>query len=361
MTHSLHTNPGTPLSPTPASEGITIRKTLTTPRPPKKPRDVWEVDAPAKWHGMLYALGAKKWRGRLRFWEDPTDAITKALANYEPESYGERVEGKNQRSVARAGRYETLSEKREQQAEQSWKKSDDAVRFIPPGQPILLGHHSQRRHERDLEKSHNAAFKALALEKEAKDYVQKADGAVARVERQDDVGFMHRRLTEAQTNLRKITASLEGTGTDLEAYANKHGLAVENVQAWHVRAIARKEEYEQAIDYWQKQIDGAGGLRFGKGDLEKGDLISGKGCHGWAVVQKCNPKTVSVLFLSPALRYAGGDPMGSKVDYANIKNVVKREDMSQEQKEQVEAILSIKSYREWQEKGSPQVNGVDLR
>jgi len=45
---------------------------------------------------------------------------------------------------------------------------------IPPGQPILIGHHSERRHRRDLEKIHNQMQKSVEADKKAAYYQQKA-------------------------------------------------------------------------------------------------------------------------------------------------------------------------------------------
>ncbi len=319
--------------------GIRVLKTVTKPsKPGKAPRDVWEVTAPPKWHGMLYALKAKKWRGAFSFWDDPTDRILHALQTTTPESYEERIEGKNERSLARAERLEDLSQKREAQAAASWRRSDEAVRSIPPGQPVLKGHHSQRRHERDQKKSHDAAFKALDLEREAKDFAHRAEGALGRVEEQEDIGYMQRRLKEAETNLRKVRASLTSTGEDLDAYAARHGLDPHNVRAWRANALARQEEYSQAIAYWTKRIEEAGGIRFSRADFTVGDLI--RWSHGagarWLIVLRVNPTTLKCCFLDAGT----WEPM---VPYAEIREHVKPAAMTPEQRETIAKLLATRA------------------
>ena len=58
-----------------------------------------------------------------------------------------------ERKQARIDRYHELSAKNRTRAQGRFKASDDAVAGIPAGQPILVGHHSERRHRRALERS----------------------------------------------------------------------------------------------------------------------------------------------------------------------------------------------------------------
>lgn len=50
---------------------------------------------------------------------------------------------------------------------------------IPMGQPILVGHHSQRRHERDLERINAGHARALKLREEAASLLRRANAAEA--------------------------------------------------------------------------------------------------------------------------------------------------------------------------------------
>ena len=57
--------------------GLTVTQSMTQPsRPGKQPRPVWEVTGiTAGYEDLLYSLGAKRWRGKFSFWEDPPAAI----------------------------------------------------------------------------------------------------------------------------------------------------------------------------------------------------------------------------------------------------------------------------------------------
>lgn len=52
----------------------------------------------------------------------------------------------------RINRLRERADKKKREGERSFAQADNMASFIPPGQPILVGHHSERRHRRDLER-----------------------------------------------------------------------------------------------------------------------------------------------------------------------------------------------------------------
>lgn len=82
-----------------------------------------------------------------------------------------------ERRQARIDSYERRAENARQESKQARQRSDDAVRGIPPGQPILVGHHSERRHRNALEKSHNAMRRSIELSQKAGYYNDRATAA----------------------------------------------------------------------------------------------------------------------------------------------------------------------------------------
>lgn len=63
-------------------------------------------------------------------------------------------------------------------ADATFRQISDA---IPLGQPILVGHHSERRHRRDLERQHNALGKMVERTRDADEHDKLADAARARI------------------------------------------------------------------------------------------------------------------------------------------------------------------------------------
>lgn len=65
-------------------------------------------------------------------------------------------------------------ESREQKRDDAFQASHDAVKDIPFGQPILVGHHSERGHRKALAKSESKGFEGVAHSKMADKHFQAA-------------------------------------------------------------------------------------------------------------------------------------------------------------------------------------------
>ena len=84
---------------------------------------------------------------------------------------------RKEKQQERAERYEELARKAETQSTQAWEKSHEMVSHIPMGQPILVGHHSERGHRRLLDRSWNKMGESVKLGEKADYYRQKAEAA----------------------------------------------------------------------------------------------------------------------------------------------------------------------------------------
>jgi hypothetical protein len=90
-----------------------------------------------------------------------------------------------ERRLRRAERLREWSAGNEQKSEQRGAAADEIMSHIPMGQPILVGHHSERRHRKDLAKieagivaSHELADKAAAQARAADEIEAQAAGAI---------------------------------------------------------------------------------------------------------------------------------------------------------------------------------------
>ena len=139
------------------NEGIQIEETMTTPKKSwKRPRKVWQVFG--RTNGLeeiLHDLGCsrRRYRGMFSFWEsDPTIEIAKAIKEQGRLSFVEQQERKEERAERRAERFEKYSDNASQRSETRLSTASKISHFIPMGQPILVGHHSEKRHRRDLKR-----------------------------------------------------------------------------------------------------------------------------------------------------------------------------------------------------------------
>lgn len=114
---------------------------------------------------------------------------------------------REEKKEVRADRYRELAEKARNEALNECKRSDSYVEHIPFGQPILVGHHSEKRHRKAIERSWNAMDKSVKLREKADYYEQKAEKA----ENNDAI------YTDDENAVEKLNAKIE-------ALEKQHGL-----------------------------------------------------------------------------------------------------------------------------------------
>lgn len=153
----------------------------------------------------------------------------------------------------------------------SYLASNEAVRGIEPGQPILRGHHSQRRHEGDVARSNAHMSASVAHSRKA----ERAAGRSAEVQRQtrrrENPVVMARRVERLERDQRTLERRLRGAG---EAPNTRAELA----------------DIEAEIEFLRSSIADSGVKQYTRADLKRGDKVKIR--DGWDTVLKANPKTV---------------------------------------------------------------------
>lgn len=88
-----------------------------------------------------------------------------------------RTDGTNKATVAarRAERRREWAQKAEVRSARYFEKSEAAVAGIVPGQPILVGHHSEKRHRAAIDQSWAAMGRGVAEGEKAESHLDKAD------------------------------------------------------------------------------------------------------------------------------------------------------------------------------------------
>ena len=77
---------------------------------------------------------------------------------------------------AKREKYAELAIKAKKESEAKYEQAHNMASFIPFGQPILVGHHSEKRDRNFRDKIHNTFGKSIELEEKAKYYGEKAAG-----------------------------------------------------------------------------------------------------------------------------------------------------------------------------------------
>ena len=108
---------------------------------------------------------------------------------------------------ARRERYEARAEKATSEAGNRFDTARRNVEHIPFGQPILVGHHSERRHRADLARHDRNMRAGIDAEAKAKHYAGKASSVGKGGISSDDpdaITKLKRKIETARSPVRKV-------------------------------------------------------------------------------------------------------------------------------------------------------------
>ncbi len=91
------------------------------------------------------------------------------------EPSAEAIAAYKAKQEAKATRYRQLADKAHKESKTAFDASDKLGEMIPFGQPILVGHHSERMMRRNYERIHDLFGKGLELKDKAEHYEHKAE------------------------------------------------------------------------------------------------------------------------------------------------------------------------------------------
>lgn len=88
-----------------------------------------------------------------------------------------RADGYNvqERAKSKAERYKQWSVSAEQQSTKKWEESHEGADFLVLGEPIKVGHHSEKRHRALFERNDNRMRKSVELRDKAESHLSKSE------------------------------------------------------------------------------------------------------------------------------------------------------------------------------------------
>lgn len=158
-----------------------------------------ETFTAAKSHGFIWA--PKQGLLVAPAWSPERDDFARSVADsgeIEPEETSMA-----ERAAQRAERFDTYSEHRERDAAQARAGFERLADGIPLGQPILVGHHSERHARKDQARLERLAEAADRNWKTAVYWERRAADLLHHCERMDNPGVRVRRIKTLQADLRK--------------------------------------------------------------------------------------------------------------------------------------------------------------
>lgn len=136
-----------------------------------------------------------------------------------------------ERRAARIARLRERAIKKSAESDAAWKRMDNIAAIIPLGQPILVGHHSERRHRRDIKRIDQSMRKSVEASHEAAELERRAEAAEANTAVSSDD-------PEAIDKLRAKLAETE----------RRHAVTLEANK--RLRAGATRDEVAGLFDWW---------------------------------------------------------------------------------------------------------------
>jgi len=135
-----------------------------------------------------------------------------------------------ERAEERAERFEDYSDSRATDAERAHAEVDRIADGIPLGQPILVGHHSERHARKDAERIENGMRRALKMWETSRYWQSRAKGAIQHAKYKELPGVRHRRIKGIEADKRKRERQKADAAACLKAFE-----LVDRDSAWKLR------------------------------------------------------------------------------------------------------------------------------
>jgi len=248
-------------------------------------------------------------------------------------------------SKERSERLSNASERAGDRSQEAYERSNALVENIPFGQPVLIGHHSQRSHEKTLEKSRSAMDTSVKEGKLAEHLEYKAKSSArhqAYKEKPDVIARRIKRLKgEITTQNNNFAHEVQWIAWEVKdgKYSMEEGKA--KVKASKASTDARIALIETEIKENEEALQEAGGLIADKIVIEVGDVIMGR-WQGRSKVIKINKRQGVITSYTC-------EPMGRDRSYCSkriipitdVRGLVEKADGTDPNKPEQEAPLPM--------------------
>lgn len=108
-----------------------------------------------------------------------------------------------ERAEERAERFEDYSDKRKSDADNAHKAVESICEHIPLGQPILIGHHSEKHARKDAERIESGMRKAVKMWEQSQYWASRAKGAISNAKYKERPDVRARRIKGLEADKRK--------------------------------------------------------------------------------------------------------------------------------------------------------------
>ncbi len=202
-------------------------------------------------------------------------------------TFAEAEQERYDRAAERADRFDDYASNAAARSNAAYAGVKAISDGIPMGQPILVGHHSERRARRDVERMDAGMRRSVDEGKKAEHYAGRAQAAEHYEAFRKNPPRTLRRIAKLEAELRGVERWLAGKSN--EGYTRS--LTPDTVAELN----RRKAELTEQIDHWRgivAQAEADGFKVWSRDDFKKGDFVYYRGT--WYEVLRVNPKSVTI-------------------------------------------------------------------
>lgn len=247
----------------------------------------------------MKSAGFAYWRGQKLFaavWSPAKEDFLESDFGFDPASIEHTCEEDD--ADSRSYRFETYSDNAAARSKAAYERSNAAVAGIPLGQPIMVGHHSEKRHRAALARSWSAMDKSVEESKKADYWKQRAQASVSHADRRLRPEAIKRRIELLEKELRTAARQMDPKNFEGRAGRRVDWEDEDTIELWN-RNIDRwtriQTHAEIRLAYEQAMYEASGGLVSDKKPLQVGGAIQNRFGH-WLPILKVNRKSVTTIY-----------------------------------------------------------------
>ncbi len=205
------------------------------------------------------------------------------------------------RQADRVAALEAKADRKAAAAGTAWDRERAALDRLPDnGQPILIGHHSERGHRAAIERAHAATGRAVVATRDAEEAERRADAATHTTAARYNPATVGNRIAKLEADLRAIDRKptaprwYSATATEPEQYRAPRPDEAERIRTAYA---ARRAELADQLAYWQQiradQIEAGQASDYSPQTVRPGDIVRTE-FSGWRRVVRASAKSVTV-------------------------------------------------------------------
>jgi hypothetical protein len=215
--------------------------------------------------------------------------VTTEIDETERRTFAEAEAERNERAEDRAERMAGYAANAAARSEAGFARASQIADMIPMGQPILVGHHSEGRHRRDLARIDAGMRAGVDEGKKAEHYERRAENAETYQAGRESVPVTLRRIAKLEAEERQLQRRLNGTGLAM------HGEDEAATGAYAERLKVRLGDIADEVAHWRAVVEcqrESGVKIWSRDDFAKGDFVQFLG--GWYEVLRVSAKSVTI-------------------------------------------------------------------